>query len=67
MKIALERKWQDAWIGAYWAVETENYRRCPSYQAGVPGRDTAVYRRVDLWICVVPCFPIHIQWETYRP
>jgi hypothetical protein len=43
MKIRVERKWEDAWIGVFW-------KRQPD--------------RCDIWICIVPCFPIHITTEA---
>lgn len=48
-EVRLERKWQDIWIGAFWKSSWF-----------VDGREAA--RRVDVWLCVVPCFPIHIAW-----
>lgn len=38
MKVNLEFKKQDAWIGVYWT-------------------------KLDIWICLVPFIPIHIQKE----
>lgn len=37
MRVRLEWKLQDLWIGAYWQ----------------PG---------NLWICLLPCVPIHVSW-----
>ena len=44
MKISLEFKLEDLWIGAYWRYD-------------------GVYMLQHLWICFIPCFPIHITWE----
>lgn len=42
MKIRVERKWEDAWIGVFW-------QRKLGY--------------LHVYICIVPCFPIHIYQE----
>jgi hypothetical protein len=39
MKIRIEFKLQDMWIGVYWQKK---------------------YACLHIWICLVPCFPIHI-------
>ncbi len=44
MKITLEFKLEDLWIGAYW-------------------RKDIVYKLYHLWICIIPCFPIHLTWD----
>lgn len=43
---AIEWKPQDLWIGAFWKRTT--------FQTG--------YRGVDLWLCLIPCLPLHIWW-----
>ena len=48
MKVKLEFKLQDFWIGAYWENEIE-------YLVG-----DRVIRNLHIWICLMPCFPIHI-------
>ncbi len=54
MHIKLEFKLQDLWIGAFWKKDlfTEHY--C----------SIGYIRRyyVDLWICLLPCLPIHLTW-----
>lgn len=40
MKIKLEFKLADAWIGAFWAR-----------------KDNVLH----VWICLLPCLPIHVQ------
>ena len=44
MKITVEFKIEDFWIGAYWRYD-------------------ASYRMCHLWVCLIPCVPIHITWE----
>lgn len=67
--ISLERKWEDAWIGAFW-------RRTREQVGSVRTRDTvfehfedrAVYGYIfEIWICILPCFPIHIRKEPTLP
>ena len=42
MKIQIEYKLQDCWIGFYWQFQWGYYH---------------------LWICLIPCIPIHLVWE----
>lgn len=54
--IRLEFKIQDLWIGAFW-------KRDIGY---VINESEYIEEKViiqHLWICLVPCFPIHIQWR----
>lgn len=59
MKIKVELKWQNMWIGAYW----QNKRTSP--QVKVSQVDVAVswIKEFHIWICVVPCLPLHIWWR----
>lgn len=52
-KIKLELKWQDIWVGAYWKIE-----KIPHRGTIYPGA-----KYFHIWICVVPCLPIHIWWK----
>lgn len=45
--LRLEFKLQDCWIGAYW--------KSSSYFDECAGQ----INDFDLWVCVLPCFPIH--------
>lgn len=56
MKIKLEPKWQDLWIGAF--LEKKFKKIIPTYDF-MP----AIEKTYHIWICVVPCLPIHIWWE----
>jgi hypothetical protein len=59
MPIKLEFKLQDMWIGAYW--ETKEH---PS-----KGQDPVLrgcYKRVDIWICLLPTVPVHIWFYRYQ-
>jgi hypothetical protein len=48
MKIRIEFKPQDAFIGAFW-------------KTGSSKED--FWRTTDLWICIVPMLPIHLTWR----
>lgn len=52
LHIRLEVKLQDVWIGLYWKRKRRSGTGWPP--------DT----RTDVWICLVPCLPIHIWWQT---
>lgn len=49
MKIKLEYKLQDSWIGVFWkrSMVAEEMLLDP-------------YPQLDIWICIIPWFPIHI-------
>lgn len=53
MRIRLEWKPQDLWIGVFWKRTT--LRASRSLLSGL---------RYDMWICLLPCLPIHIVWGT---
>ncbi len=59
MRIRLEFVPQDCWIGVYW-------KWYPPYSNSTCRNDYWNY--LEVWICLVPCFPIHITrqgkpWE----
>lgn len=45
-----EYKIQDMWIGAYWDSV----------------RDDRGISSFDLWICFLPCVPLHVAWERRK-
>lgn len=47
MKVQLEFKLEDFWVGVFW-------RRRRGWEECMGGD------RLDVWICLVPCLPIHI-------
>lgn len=53
MKIRLEWKPQDLWIGAFWKT--------------VPGLnpEEEPVAEVHVWICLVPMLPLHLWWCRY--
>ncbi len=44
---AVEWKPQDLWVGAFWKKRLLSDGAIVSY---------------DLWVCVIPCLPIHLWW-----
>jgi len=52
MKARVEFKLQDFWVGVFWKTSP------------MPPRG---WSKVDLWICFVPCLPIHFEWERHAP
>jgi len=53
MKIKLELNWQDLWLGAYWEKKEIVY----------PFRKPSIENQWHIWICILPCLPIHIWWR----
>ena len=47
MKVKIEYKLQDFWVGIFWKSDIEH------------GQGETV-KRYHIWICLIPCFPIHI-------
>ena len=54
IRAKVEFKLEDFWIGVFW-------KHSRSF-CGVPG--FSIKRCLDVWICLVPCFPLHIVRET---
>lgn len=51
------RELRDIWVGLYWTVDVVT--RFHGYpEQGHWSKD----RRMNLYICFVPCFPIHVRW-----
>lgn len=48
MRIRLEFKLADMWVGLFWR------RGWPMDGNGL---------QVDMWICLIPCLPIHVTWR----
>jgi hypothetical protein len=55
MRVGLEFKPQDLWIGAYW-----EHRRGKVVTPAIPD---VCWRDLHLWVCVVPMCPLHFVWE----
>ena len=50
MKIRIEFKLQDMWVGGFWEKIPYLFRSEGLYT-------------VNIYICLIPCFPIHIWWD----
>lgn len=44
-----ERKVEDAWVGVFWRRDV-----------GTSDDGIISYRYLDIWICIVPCLPLHL-------
>jgi len=51
MKVSVQWEPRDLWVGAYWDV-TINSGEFGYYDG----------RWFDVWLCLVPCVPIHVEW-----
>ena len=58
-RVRWECKLADCWIGVFWRRDHTDYgvgRLCAAKV--LQGMDT-----LDVWICVVPCLPLHLTWQ----
>ena len=55
-KICFEYRLQDLWIGIYWKKSYSKF-------ASQFEEESKLKLRYDIWICLLPCLPIHILWE----
>lgn len=73
MKVRARIEWKlaDLWVGAFWKVD-RNWHETVRYDG--PREDgTAVAFvtrnatvRVDVWVCLVPCLPLHLTFTRHR-
>jgi hypothetical protein len=49
VRVRLEFVPQDLWVGAYWRISD-------------PDLGHARRRRVDVWLCLLPCLPLRLTW-----
>jgi hypothetical protein len=59
MKIRLELKWADTWVGKYHKIKTKVIDNTPLNCL----RPKLTIRELHVWICIIPCLPIHLWWE----
>jgi hypothetical protein len=57
VKVGLEFKPQDVWVGVYWKTTREF-----GAETGDP-EQSLVCVRCDMWLCLLPCLPIHFSWR----
>lgn len=64
MKIQLEFKKEDCWIGFFWKTKKFYNPHAGMYKPNGTPVIRVEYTR-DIWICIVPMLPIHItqKWE----
>lgn len=56
LSVRLELKWEDLWVGVFWK------RTKP--------RGSEVWPRskdLDVWICILPCLPLHLRFRELAP
>jgi hypothetical protein len=49
-QLSLELQAQDLWLGARWKLTEER-------------TDFALVRTLNVWLCLVPCLPVHLQLD----
>ena len=54
MRITLECRPEDCWVGAYWERKQVRYRT----------GEGIVTAELHVWICLAPCFPLHVIHTT---
>lgn len=60
-KVRLEFKIEDLWIGVFWR---SRFSLGPMRnREGIHGCEME-RSSYDLWICVLPCLPIHVNWTA---
>lgn len=58
MRVRLEWKPQDLWVGAFWKVS-----ECWATDGMDDPFDDRTVPMVDLWICLIPMVPLHLTWQ----
>lgn len=59
IKAHFEFKLQDLWIGVFWKRSVEKWAK-PAIGSFVDIREAD---RIDVWVCLIPCVPLHIVWR----
>lgn len=54
MKIRLELKWADLWIGKYHKLIVQKSHTYPF---------EILKKELHIWICIIPCVPIHLIFK----
>lgn len=58
IKIKFEFKPQDLWIGIFWKYRGLSFY-CEIKKPDAMGFYDFI---LDIWICIIPCLPLHIKW-----
>lgn len=65
--VSLEWKLQDLWLGLFWDTSQEiGYKPFPA-KGGVrlDALQMIEGTTIDVWICIVPCLPVHIHRNAF--
>lgn len=55
LSVRLELKWEDLWIGVFWKRQ--------NHDKGLLWEKPLEFKTLDIWICVLPCLPLHIRFR----
>ena len=64
LKARFHLVWQDVWVGAYWKKKKAHW----SYWVDGPEGPEQRFQRCylwEMWICLMPCVPLHLEWTTF--
>ena len=56
-KVKFEFCLRDLWVGAFWR-RTEEHWVSQAADGKIPVHQDS---RLDIWVCLVPCFPLHVR------
>jgi hypothetical protein len=59
IRARFERKLADMWIGVFWRKGVD---RCSHWDEKNNRPVCLAPERLDIWICLVPCFPLHVKF-----
>ena len=62
-KFKLELNWHDRWIGVYDKKKLELTFGDTTFSCSGLFHDVIQTWYQHIWICIIPCLPIHIWWE----
>ena len=60
IRARFEFKLQDLWIGAFWKRGECRWIEPEDWEASEGLAPMSVCERVDVWICLIPCLPLHV-------
>lgn len=62
LRIRLEFKLNDLWVGAYW-----QWHEAPADMTSCFPVLSRPRRVLDVWVCLLPCLPLHFTLDLRRP